>query len=110
ALHLIALAIRNATPALGPVTRHALGDGGAIAAVAWDAAGLWVAGGADGRLWVITPRANGLPAARAIVPGGDGGIRAVACLGDGRAAVGCGDGSVRLCFIVGDVEAADRSG
>src|SRR5205085_1847905 len=56
-------------------------------------------------LWVVSADSQ-----RAIAPGGDGGIRAVVCTGDGRAAIGCGDGSVRLCFIVGDVEATDRSG
>jgi ParB family chromosome partitioning protein len=103
ALHVVALALRDATPVLGPVTRRALSDG-AIAAVAWDPVGLWVAGGADGQLWVIGD------GQRAVSPGGDGGIRAVVCLGDGRAAIGCGDGSLRLCFVVGDVEATDRSG
>jgi ParB family chromosome partitioning protein len=103
ALHIIQLAIRDAKPELGPVVRRPLSDG-AIGAVAWDAAGLWVAGGADGQLWVIGE------GQRAVLPGGDGGIRAVACLGDGRAAIGCGDGSVRLCYLVGDVEASDRSG
>jgi len=103
ALHVVALALRDAAPVLGPVTRRALSDG-AIAAVAWDPVGLWLAGGAEGQLWVIGKRQ------RAVSPGGDGGIRAVVCLGDGRAAVGCGDGSLRLCFVVGDVEASDRSG
>ncbi|HMG24697.1 MAG TPA: HEAT repeat domain-containing protein [Kofleriaceae bacterium] len=103
ALHVVALAVRDAAPVLGPVTRRALSDG-AIAAVAWDPAGLWVAGGADGQLWVIGE------GHRAVAPGGDGGIRAVVCLGDGRAAIGCGDGSIRLCFVVGDVEPSDRSG
>jgi ParB family transcriptional regulator, chromosome partitioning protein len=103
ALHIVQVAIKDATPVLGPVTRRALSDG-AIGAVAWDAAGLWVAGGADGQLWVIGD------SPRAVLPGGDGGIRALACLGDGRAAIGCGDGSVRLCFLVGEVEATDRSG
>jgi ParB family transcriptional regulator, chromosome partitioning protein len=63
-----------------------------------------VAGGADGRLFVIGD------AVRALEPGGDGGIRAIACVGDGRAALGLGDGSIRLCFLVGEVEATDRSG
>ena len=103
ALHIIQVAIKNATPVLGPVSRRAL-PSGAISALAWDPAGLWVAGGADGQLWVIGDRQ------RAVSPGGDGGIRAIACLGDGRAAIGCGDGSVRLCFLVGEVEATDRSG
>ncbi|HEX3763044.1 MAG TPA: hypothetical protein VHW23_30315, partial [Kofleriaceae bacterium] len=103
ALHVVALAVRDAAPVLGPVTRRELSDG-AIAAVTWDPAGLWVAGGASGQLWVIGD------GARAVSPGGDGGIRAVVCLGDGRAAIGCGDGSVRLCYVVGDVEASDRSG
>src|SRR5262249_25269423 len=69
ALHVVALALRDATPVLGPVTRRALSDG-AIAAIAWDPAGLWVAGGADGQLWVIGE------GQRAVSPGGDGGIRA----------------------------------
>jgi ParB family chromosome partitioning protein len=106
ALHVISLAIKNATPVLGPVRRRALSDG-AIGAIAWDAAGVWVAGGADGQLWVVAGSGDGQ---RAIAPGGDGGIRAVVCTGDGRAAIGCGDGSIRLCFIVGDVEATDKSG
>lgn len=103
AVVLAALAFRDGAPQLTEVARHALSDG-PITALAWDPAGLWVAGGADGQLRVI---GDGV---RAISPGGDGGIRAVACLGDGRAAIGCGDGSLRLCFIVGDVEAVDRSG
>ena len=103
ALHVVALAIQNATPELSVVSRRALSEG-AIGALAWDPAGVWVAGGADGQLWVVGETA------RAVLPGGDGGIRAVACLGDGRAAIGCGDGSLRLCFIVGEVEATDRSG
>ena len=103
ALHLVTLAIRDATPVLGPVERRALSDA-AVAAVAWDPAGLWVAGGADGQLWILGEQL------RAVAPGGDGGIRAIACIGDGRAAIGCGDGSLRVCFLVGDVEAIDRSG
>ncbi|TMQ05149.1 MAG: hypothetical protein E6J90_49755, partial [Deltaproteobacteria bacterium] len=112
ALHVVALAIRDAAPVLGPAVRRALSDG-AIGAVAWDPAGLWLAGAADGQLWVVGE------GQRAVSPGGDGGIRAVVSLGDGRAAIslgdgraaiGCGDGSLRLCFVVGDVEATDRSG
>ncbi|HEY5937068.1 MAG TPA: hypothetical protein VIU61_20600, partial [Kofleriaceae bacterium] len=105
ALHVIALGLRDGGATLATTVKHALSDG-PITAVTWDAAGVWVAGGADGQLRIIS--ANGAP--RAVSPGGDGGIRALACLGDGRAAIGCGDGSVRLCFIVGDVEAVDRSG
>jgi ParB family chromosome partitioning protein len=103
ALHLVAFAVKQARPALGPVERRALSDG-AIAAVAWDPAGLWLAGGADGQLWIVDR------GQRAVLPGGDGGIRAIVSLGDGRAAIGCGDGSLRICFVVGAVEPVDRSG
>jgi ParB family chromosome partitioning protein len=103
ALHVIALAIQNATPSLTVAAKHALSDG-PITCVTWDPAGLWLAGGADGQLRVIGDQV------RAVSPGGDGGIRAVAAVGDGRAVVGCGDGSIRTCFVVGDVEATDRSG
>ncbi|HEU0034180.1 MAG TPA: HEAT repeat domain-containing protein [Kofleriaceae bacterium] len=103
ALHLIKLAFANGAPAFESAAKHAL-SGGPITCVTWDPAGLWVAGGADGQLRVIGE------SVRAIAPGGDGGIRAVVCLGDGRAIVGCGDGSIRACFVVGDVEATDRSG
>ncbi|HEY0194851.1 MAG TPA: HEAT repeat domain-containing protein, partial [Kofleriaceae bacterium] len=104
ALHLVRSVIANATPAWTVAARHALSEG-ALGALAWDPAGLWLAGGADGQLWVI-----GSGAPRAVSPGGDGGIRAIVSLGDGRAAIGCGDGGVRLCYVVGDVEATDRSG
>ncbi|HUJ58551.1 MAG TPA: HEAT repeat domain-containing protein, partial [Kofleriaceae bacterium] len=107
ALHVIGFAIAGGTPRLAAGARRPLSDG-AIAAVAFDPAGLVVAGAADGQLWIAPP--GELAAARAVSPGGDGGIRAIACLGDGRAAIGCGDGSIRLCFVVGDVEAIDRSG
>ena len=103
AVHLVKFAIANATPSLTVTTRHALSDG-PITALAYDPAGLWVAGGADGQLRVIGE------SVRALSPGGDGGIRAIVCLGDGRAAIGCGDGSIRTLFVVGDVEAFDRSG
>ncbi|MEJ7598373.1 MAG: hypothetical protein WKG01_10720 [Kofleriaceae bacterium] len=103
ALHVVKLAFRDGSVTLASEGRHALSDG-PITAVAWDPAGVWVVGAADGQLRVIGETV------RAVSPGGDGGIRAVACLGDGRAAIGCGDGSLRLCFIVGDVEAVDRSG
>ena len=103
ALHLVAIALRDGGVTLATTIKHALSDG-PITAVTWDPAGVWVAGGADGQLRIIGGTV------RAVSPGGDGGIRAVACLGDGRAAIGCGDGSIRLCFIVGDVEAIDRSG
>lgn len=99
-LHVFAFAVRNATPQLTPHSERKLSDG-AIHAVAIDPAGLVVAGGADGKLYV---------GERALTPGGDGGIRAITCIGDGRAAIGCGDGSIRLCFLVGEVEAVDRSG
>jgi len=108
ALHVIAFAVQNGTPKLGPVTRRALSEG-AITAVAFDPAGLVVAGGADGQLFTVSA-SDAAAQSRAISPGGDGGIRAIACIGDGRAAIGCGDGSLRLCFLVGDVEAQDRSG
>lgn len=115
ALHVIAFAVKKAKPALGAPARQALSDG-AIHAIAWDPAGLWLAGGADGQLWICRAAqppgsaADRGDATRAVLPGGDGGIRAIVSLGDGRAAVGCGDGSLRLCFIVGAVEAVDRSG
>jgi ParB family chromosome partitioning protein len=104
AIHVLSLAIQSGTPKLASVTKHAVSDG-PIQAIALDPAGVWVCGGADGQLRVLQGATL-----RAVSPGGDGGIRAVACVGDGRAVVGCGDGSVRLCFIVGDVEAHDRSG
>ncbi|HEY1813078.1 MAG TPA: hypothetical protein VGG74_12095 [Kofleriaceae bacterium] len=110
ALHVVKLAIAGATPALAAAARHALSDG-AIGAVCFDPAGLVLAGAAGGRLW-ISPLAGGAGdrAPRAVSPGGDGGIRAIVSLGDGRAAIGCGDGSLRTCFVVGDVESQDRSG
>ncbi len=103
ALHLIDFAIASGKPKLASRARHALSDG-VIAATCFDPAGSILAGGADGRLFVIGAET------RSVSPGGDGGIRTVISLGDGRAAVGCGDGSLRTCFIVGDVEAQDRSG
>ncbi len=105
ALHVIRFGIAAGAPTLAAGARHALSDG-AIGAVCFDPVGLVLAGGADGRLWIVGNDA----APRAVSPGGDGGIRALVALGDGRAAVGCGDGSLRLCFVVGDVEALDRSG
>ncbi|NVB84055.1 MAG: hypothetical protein HOV81_37110, partial [Kofleriaceae bacterium] len=108
ALHVIAFSIESGKPRLAIASRRALSEG-AILAAAFDPAGLVVAGGADGQLW-IAPAGDANARARGVTPGGDGGIRAVVCIGDGRAAVGCGDGSVRLCFLVGDVEAQDRSG
>jgi WD40 repeat protein len=101
--HIIRFTIANATPAFAGTAKHKLSDG-PITALAYDPAGLWVAGGADGQLRVIGAEV------RALSPGGDGGIRAVVCMGDGRAAIGCGDGSIRTLFVVGDVEAYDRSG
>ncbi|HSD88150.1 MAG TPA: hypothetical protein VLB44_11570, partial [Kofleriaceae bacterium] len=103
-LHVLAFTIRDGSPQLGLAAGKQLSDG-AINAVAIDPAGLVVAGGADGQLHI-----GGKTEQRAVSPGGDGGIRAIVCIGDGRAAVGCGDGSVRLCFLVGEVEAQDRSG
>src|SRR6185503_1900812 len=91
-----------------PTTKRPLSDG-AISAVAFDPVGLVVAGGADGQLWTVSAT-DGAASPRAIAPGGDGGIRAIACIGDGRAAIGCGDGSLRVCYLVGEVEAQDRSG
>ena len=107
-LHVFGFAIANGTPVLTEQSRRVLSDG-AINAVVFDPANLVLAGAADGQLW-IAPLADPRAQARAIAPGGDGGIRAIASIGDGRAVVGCGDGSLRLCFIVGDVEAVDRSG
>src|SRR6185436_17864076 len=72
AVTLVGLAIRDGRPTLTIIERHALSDG-PIAAVGWDAAGLWLAGGLDGQLRVI-----GEAGIRALSPGGDGGIRAVA--------------------------------
>ncbi len=111
AIHVLALAITSGSPKLSSVAKHPVSDG-PIQAIALDPAGVWVCGGADGQLRVLAqPRSGELPHnIRAVSPGGDGGIRAVACVGDGRAVVGCGDGSIRSCFIVGDVEAHDRSG
>ncbi len=108
---IIDFGITNGTPTLRVRDKHAVSDG-PIAALAWDPAGPLVAGGADGQLRIVHdgPGGVGGTQVRAVSPGGDGGIRAVACLGDGRAVVGCGDGSIRTCFIVGDVEAHDRSG
>src|SRR6185503_4731503 len=57
ALHIIGFEIRDAAPVLGPPVRRALSDG-AIGAVAWDPAGLWLAGGADGQLWVIDEKSE----------------------------------------------------
>ncbi|HSK03579.1 MAG TPA: hypothetical protein VK932_20145, partial [Kofleriaceae bacterium] len=104
ALALVQLAIVDGRTRLLAGERHALSDG-PIAAVCWDAAGLWLAGGLDGQLRVI-----GEAGIRAIAPGGDGGIRAVGSVGDGRAVIGCGDGSIRTCFVVGEVEPVNRSG
>ncbi|HTL38740.1 MAG TPA: HEAT repeat domain-containing protein, partial [Kofleriaceae bacterium] len=115
-VHVIALTIQG--PRFAKTSERRVSDG-AINAVAFDPAGLVVAGGADGQLYVAaksdvaaggTASGPGVGGYRPVTPGGDGGIRAVVCIGDGRAAVGCGDGSVRLCFLVGDVEATDRSG
>jgi ParB family chromosome partitioning protein len=108
-VHVISVAIVG--PKFTKTSERPVSDG-AIYAVAFDPAGLVVAGGADGQLYVATKAqaTGGGDSYRAITPGGDGGIRAVVCIGDGRAAVACGDGSVRLCFLVGDVEATDRSG
>ncbi|HEY5926578.1 MAG TPA: hypothetical protein VIV11_33050, partial [Kofleriaceae bacterium] len=103
-LHVLDFAVQGGTPKLTPALQHALSDG-AIFAAAFDPSGLLLAGGADGQLYIVQGSTG-----RTVSPGGDGGIRALACIGDGRAAVGCGDGSLRLCFIVGDVEAQDRSG
>jgi len=102
-LHEIALAIANGTPTFSVTNKRKLSDG-AINCVARDPAGLWLAGAADGQLWVVGSEQ------RAVLPGGDGGIRAVVAVGDGRAVIGCGDGSIRMCYVVGDVEPTDRSG
>ena len=107
-LHVLPFQLANGAPQFGTPVGRKLGEG-AVAAVCIDAAGLVLAGAAEGQLWIVAatdPAAH----ARAVTPGGDGGIRAIIAIGDGRAAVGCGDGSLRMCFIVGDVEATDRSG
>ncbi len=106
ALHLVALAIVGGIPKLSVTARHALSDG-AILATCIDPAGPVLAGGADGQLWIVDRGSGGAP--RSVAPGGDGGIRAIVALGDGRCVLGCGDGSLRTCYIVGDVEAQDRS-
>ena len=83
ALHIIKLAIQNATPVLGRSRR----------AVGWrdrrsrDVAGLWVAGGADGQPCDRRASVRCRPAVMADPRG--------RVLGDGRAAIGCGDGWVR---------------
>ena len=102
-LHEITLAIANGTPTFSVTNKRKLSDG-AINCIARDPAGLWLAGAADGQLWVVGSEQ------RAVLPGGDGGIRAVVAVGDGRAVIGCGDGSIRMCYVVGDVEPTDRSG
>jgi ParB family chromosome partitioning protein len=102
-LHEITFAIANGTPSFSSTNKRKLSDG-AINCIARDPAGLWLAGAADGQLWVVGSEQ------RAVLPGGDGGIRAVVAVGDGRAVLGCGDGSIRMCYIVGDVEPTDRSG
>ncbi|MEO8846532.1 MAG: HEAT repeat domain-containing protein [Kofleriaceae bacterium] len=107
-LHVLGFSITNGAPQFAAPVGRKLSEG-AVNAVAFDPAGLVLAGVAEGQLWIVA--ANDANAhARAVTPGGDGGIRAIVAIGDGRAAVGCGDGSLRLCFVVGDVEATDRSG
>ncbi len=54
ALHIVPLALVDARPRFGAARRIALSDG-AIHAVAWDASGLCVAGGADDQLAIVTP-------------------------------------------------------
>ncbi len=103
AVVLVAFAIESGTPRFTVGTRHALSDG-AIHAVAFDPAGLWLAGGSDGQLSIIGTDV------RKLAPGGEGGIRAIASIGDGRALIGCGDGTIRACYVVGAVEPTDRSG
>jgi hypothetical protein len=51
AVHVLKLAINNATPSLTATTRHALSDGRSRRSRT--IRGLWVAGGADGQLRVI---------------------------------------------------------
>src|SRR5262245_16943897 len=52
ALHVVKFAIADGAPRFSGAERHALSDG-AIGAVAFDPAGLAVAGAADGQLWVL---------------------------------------------------------
>lgn len=100
----VRLEIGRGTAKLTIAGRRAVGS---LTAIAIDPASLLVAGGADGTLWISALDGTGEP--RTVSPGGDGGIRALACLGDGRVAIGCGDGSLRLCYVVGEVEPRDRS-
>jgi ParB family chromosome partitioning protein len=107
-LHVLPFQIANGAPQFAAPVGRRLSEG-SVYAVCFDPAGLVLAGTAEGQLWIVAandPNAH----ARAVTPGGDGGIRAIVAVGDGRAAVGCGDGSLRTCFVVGDVEATDRSG
>jgi ParB family chromosome partitioning protein len=108
-LQLYRLAITGGQPRLDRLARRALTDS-PLTAVAFDPAGLVVAGSAGGALWAFPTSSFDTAAAKAIAAGGEGGVRAVVCLGDGRAAIGFGDGSIRLCYLVGAVDAADRSG
>ncbi|MEO8552001.1 MAG: HEAT repeat domain-containing protein, partial [Kofleriaceae bacterium] len=100
--------ITNGTPQFGAPVGRKLSEGSVYAAC-FDPAGLVLAGTAEGQVW-IAPAGDPTAHARPVSPGGDGGIRAIVAIGDGRAAIGCGDGSLRTCFVVGDVEATDRSG
>ena len=108
-LHLYRLTMTDARPRLDAIARRPLSDS-ALTCVGFDPAGLVVAGGAGGGAWALSlAAANGDPP-RAMSVGGEGGVRAVVCLGDGRAAFGFGDGSIRLAYLVGAVDPQDRSG
>jgi len=107
-LHVLPFQIANGAPQFGAPVGRKISEG-TVYATCIDPAGLVLAGTAEGQLWIV-PANDPNAHARAVSPGGDGGIRAIVAVGDGRAAVGCGDGSLRTCFVVGDVEATDRSG
>ena len=104
ALRFVRVAVTDARPALVLEGRLACGDRPLLAVAA--EGGAFLAGADDGTAWSVG--ADRSP--RALLLGGDGGVRAVALLGDGRFAAGFGDGSVRLGFLQGAVDGQDRSG
>lgn len=102
ALHRLTLEVRDARPTLTARGRVAVAERG-LDAIALES-GVVVVGGVDGA-WVVDG-----DRARPLAVGGDGGVRALVGLGDGRIVAGCGDGAVRTAYVVGDAEATDRSG
>ncbi|MBP6844944.1 MAG: HEAT repeat domain-containing protein, partial [Kofleriaceae bacterium] len=102
ALHRLTLEVRDARPTLTARGRVAVAERG-LDAIAVEG-GVIVVGGVDGA-WVVDG-----DRARPLAVGGDGGVRALVGLGDGRIVAGCGDGAVRTAYVVGEAEAADRAG